>query len=882
MSNLERLGTALADRYRLERELGAGGMATVYLAHDLKHDRQVAIKVLRPELAAVIGAERFLSEIRTTANLQHPHILPLHDSGEADSFLFYVMPFIEGESLRDRLEREKQLPVADAVRIAAEVAGALDYAHRRGVIHRDIKPENILLHDGSALVADFGIALAVKQAGGARLTQTGMSIGTPAYMAPEQAMGEKTLDARADVYALGAMTYEMLAGEPPFTGPTMQAIVARVMTERPRPLAEARESVTPGVAAAVHRALQKLPADRWSSARDFGEALATGDLAHGDTRDVGPGRRTVGRPNALLGAAALLATVAAAWGWWRRPPAPELPPPSRLSVLTPGLGGASTSLLRQLALSPDGHTLMYAALSADGASQTMLRPLDAATATPMSDVPPSTAGYVFNWDGSEFLGMGLDRRVTRHAVRGGPTRALQLASNSDWTGFAAWAPDGTIWLSRSGRSSGLVHLVERDRLVLLGPQTAGFLMQQVLDDNRSALVVRGTQGAAYGDLGLVDLRSGASRRLLDLPVVEARYSSGFIVCVMQDGTLTAVPFDPATGRVTGEPVDVAKGVALTGTGNAQFAVSRNGTVAYVPEQPRSLVLVDRLGSARNATPEQRNFHAPKFAPDGMRIATDFNSTDGRDVWVLTLADGLLARATFDRDGHDATWSPDGRSLTYVASVGAELDLRRTRIGSTSAPDSLLRARDLMTTGTWLPDGSALVTAATSLGANSGQDIGIVRNAGRGPIEPLVATPASEQYPAVSPDARWLAFSSDQSGREEVYVRPLGADGDQAQVSFSGGAEPVWAPDGRELFYRSEVPSPSLNVATVRAAGGTMQVTGRRVLFDARAYASATPHANYDIAPDGRSFVMVRLNPATEIVVLQNLPGLVRRLREGRQ
>ena len=218
-----------------------GGMATVYLAQDLKHDRKVAVKVLRPELAAVIGAERFLAEIKTTANLQHPHILAaLRLAATADGFLFYVMPFVEGESLRDRLDREKQLPVADAVRIATEVAGALDYAHRHGVIHRDIKPENILLHDGRALVADFGIALAASKAGGTRMTETGMSLGTPHYMSPEQAMGEREITARSDVYALGCVLYEMLTGEPPFTGPTAQAIVAKVMTDDPRPLTQLR------------------------------------------------------------------------------------------------------------------------------------------------------------------------------------------------------------------------------------------------------------------------------------------------------------------------------------------------------------------------------------------------------------------------------------------------------------------------------------------------------------------------------------------------------------------------------------------------------------------------------------------------------------------
>src|SRR5690242_10337999 len=250
-------------------------MATVYQAYDLKHDRKVAIKVLRPDLSAVIGAERFLREIKTIANLQHPHILGLIDSGEVNGTAYYVMPFVDGESLRDRLVREKQLPIPDALRIATEVAGALDYAHRHGVIHRDIKPENILLHDGSALVADFGIALAASKAGGTRMTETGRSLGTPTYMSPEQAMGEREITARSDVYALGCVTYEMLIGDPPFTGSTAQAVVARVLTEAPRPLLPQRHTIPPQVEAAVLKALEKLPADRFASAAQFAEALVS-------------------------------------------------------------------------------------------------------------------------------------------------------------------------------------------------------------------------------------------------------------------------------------------------------------------------------------------------------------------------------------------------------------------------------------------------------------------------------------------------------------------------------------------------------------------------------------------------------------------------------
>src|SRR6185436_16260375 len=254
MTTAASLALALADRYRIERELGQGGMATVYLAHDLRHDRDVAIKVLHPDLGAALGADRFLAEIKTTAKLQHPHILPLLDSGSADGLLWYAMPYVEGETLRGRLQRETQLPIADAVRLATEVAGALEYAHRHGVVHRDIKPENILLQDGSALVADFGIALAVQEAGGERMTQTGMSLGTPQYMSPEQAMGQRVIDARSDIYALGAVTYEMLIGEPPFTGPSAQAIVAKVITESPREMTGQRRSVPPHVASAVGHA----------------------------------------------------------------------------------------------------------------------------------------------------------------------------------------------------------------------------------------------------------------------------------------------------------------------------------------------------------------------------------------------------------------------------------------------------------------------------------------------------------------------------------------------------------------------------------------------------------------------------------------------------
>ncbi len=269
---LENLTNALADRYRIERELGSGGMATVYLAHDLRHDRKVAVKVLRPDLAAVIGAERFLNEIRVTAKLQHPHILPLHDSGEAGGedglgmppFLYYVMPYVEGESLRAKLNREKQLSIQETVAIATAVASALDYAHRNDVIHRDIKPENILINEGQPVVTDFGIALAVSAAGGTRITETGLSLGTPHYMSPEQATADRKLTGRTDLYSLACVTYEMLTGEPPYTGATTQAVVAKIMTAPIPDVRTVRDNVPERVARAVERALAKVPGDRFN------------------------------------------------------------------------------------------------------------------------------------------------------------------------------------------------------------------------------------------------------------------------------------------------------------------------------------------------------------------------------------------------------------------------------------------------------------------------------------------------------------------------------------------------------------------------------------------------------------------------------------------
>ena len=374
-------------------------MATVYLAHDLKHDRDVAIKVLHPDLGAALGGERFLSEIRTTARLQHPHILPLLDSGDADGLLYYVMPLVTGETLRARLERERQLPIDDALRIAREAADALGYAHGLGVIHRDIKPENILLQGGHALVADFGIALAVQIAGSARMTQTGLSLGTPQYMSPEQAMGERAIDARSDIYSLAAVTYEMIAGDPPFTGSSVQAIVAKVMSERPTPLSTLRDTVPPGVEHAVLTALAKLPADRFATAAEFATAVSDTSRARAVGSIASPGEdqrvTRLRRLSVALGAAALVAALAAAWAWTRAAP-PSAQQVTRVSLALPASQWPQPQYFgSSIALSPDGSRLAYVGPSPTaGAGQVWIRALDALEATP---VPGTAEALTAEW-----------------------------------------------------------------------------------------------------------------------------------------------------------------------------------------------------------------------------------------------------------------------------------------------------------------------------------------------------------------------------------------------------------------------------------------------------------------------------------------------------
>ena len=460
------LQAALSAHYGLERELGRGGMATVYLARDLRHRRQVAIKVLHPEIAAMLGPDRFLREIELTASLQHPHILALFDSGavpvgesgrgEGTALLYYVMPFVDGETLRARLDRERQLPVDAAVQLAREMADALAYAHAHGVIHRDVKPENVLLQGGHALVADFGVALAVQHAGGGRMTQTGISLGTPQYMAPEQATGEKTVDHRADVYSLGVVLYEMLAGAPPFTAPTVQGVVARLLTEEPARVETRRRAVPLHVADAVHRALEKLPADRFESAGAFAMAVSAPDAGHvpiarrAGSRGMGMQRFRRLHPMVATVAAvtALAAAAAAGWAIGRASPSQSVATAARGPVrflIEPDSGyflGSGSSWYSAPVIAPDGQTVVYAAsgprgarLYARGVGDLTSRPLNGTEGGDWPFFSPNG-----EWVG--FVSRGTIRKVRLDG--GSPVIVGEIPSTTGFLFSPSWMPDDEI------------------------------------------------------------------------------------------------------------------------------------------------------------------------------------------------------------------------------------------------------------------------------------------------------------------------------------------------------------------------------------------------------------------------------------------------------
>ncbi len=894
---LTRLSDALADRYRLERELGQGGMATVYLAQDIKHRRKVALKVLKPELGAVLGVERFLAEIQVTANLQHPNLLPLFDSGEADGLLFYVMPFVEGETLRARLDREKQLPVDEAVRLAVAIAGALDYAHKNGVIHRDLKPENILLQAAQPVIADFGIALAVSNAGGARVTQTGLSLGTPQYMSPEQATGDRVIDARTDVYSLGAMTYEMLAGEPPHLGSTAQALIAKLMTEEVRPITVLRKSVPPHVDAAVRRALEKLAADRFSTAGEFAQALTgarpfiwpTGTMPAG-MASTGVGAAATlgmsGRTRALVGALALLAVAGvSAAAWLASRPVPE-PVAARFALALPDSVHVGMAVGTKVAISRDGSRIAILGLEKRGGSLALyLRRADDPVARLVRGSEQLGFGYTprFSPDG-EWLIIATAAGVRKVPAAGGTAQTISQSGSAP-----SWGDGGTVVFVRAGQLW-IGDAEGRDARLLAAPDSAAGVYRlkwpHILPGAEYALVVldRAIGGNLVDSLrlGVVSLRDGS---VSDLGVAgtDAQYSAtGHIVYGRAGGLVFAAPFSLAKRALTGPATLVLEDVWQGTEGATSFAVSDNGTLVYQRSSASGgdhmLLRVDAEGRTRQIPAPLDTYWSPQLSPNGQRLAVGTASSQGGTVWLVDMATG--AREQLGPEAEMAMrpeWTRDGtRVLLIRESRWREVVARSW---NRSSPDQVL-LRDT-TNSLWEiavgPGGSPAVLRMRREGLSD--DLFVAPVDSLGALRSFLATAASERSAAISSDGQRLAYASNESGILEVYVQPFPGPGGRVQVSVGGGSEPIWSNAGSTLFYRG----PS-SVMRAELAGIPLQVQRRDTLFRdtfLRDEYGRSAHRNWDVFPGDREFLMIVAGGATgsELFAVVNWPQL-RTIRSG--
>jgi serine/threonine-protein kinase len=855
---VERLNAALTGRYHVERELGEGGMAKVYLATDLRHNRNVAVKVLKPELAAVVGAERFLAEIQTTANLQHPHILPLYDSGEAGGFLFYVMPYVEGETLRDRLDREKQLPVDEAVRVAVAVAQALDYAHKHGVVHRDIKPANILMQAGQPVVGDFGIALAVGAASGARLTETGLSVGTPYYMSPEQATGDQVVGPPSDIYALGAVLYELLTGDPPYMGSTAQAVLGKILQGGPVSATAIRRSIPPNVDAAIRKALEKLPADRFTEAVGFAKALQDPTFRHSeDATSAGAARSGRAWQVAAVAAGGLAILFAAAALQARSRPAPAA---SIQRFAEPFLEGEEPAFLGTAGfdLSPDGTMLVYRHNPGDG-QILMVRRWDELSATPVRETQGASNPAV-SFDGLE-IAFQQANEIKVLALAGGPVRSLGPGT------LPEWGDDGYVYASAD---SGAIRVPAaggaREYISRFGQGENQHVVFDLLPGGRKALLQVGSIDGTVRMRGL-DMVSGDTTEL-GMGGAPRYLPSGHLVygtVVDGNGVMMAVRFDPDEMRMVGTPVAVLEGItaaSLSDDGTLFYSLGALG--ADVNTQLVQLVWVTREGAI---TPVDSSWTFQRggadvgwsISEDGSMVALRERTADGNDIWIKRLDDGPRSRLTFGGfEERMPEWVPGTSDLSFLSTRGGGLDVWSQPADGTREAELVLDFERDIATVEWSPDRTwLLMRTGGPAGSEGNRDIYAFRPGVDSAAVPLLADPGYDEInPAISPDGRFLAYQTTETDRHEVYVRPFpDVRAGRWQVSVAGGRAPMWSQDGRELFFAG--PANEVMVVEVEQGAGFRHTPPRVLLSPIQgAISGDITGPNYDIAPDGR-FLMGR-------------------------
>jgi serine/threonine-protein kinase len=846
----ERLGT-----YEILKPIGAGGMGEVYQARDTRLGRTVAIKVLpshlrsRPELR-----ERFEREARTIAGLNHPHICTLYDVGHQNGTDYLVLEHLEGETLAERLAKGP-LPLDRVLDYAVEISDALDKAHRKGITHRDLKPANIMLTKSGAKLLDFGVAKLREEAespseesptvAGARpLTGEGTIVGTLHYMAPEQVEGRVAdIDSRTDVFAFGAVVYEMVTGKKAFEGSSQASVIVKILQhDPPQPISPA------SLDRLVKVCLAKDPDARWQTATDVCRELKwiKDSVARSEKPSPQPSRRIM-----PWVAAGMMSAAAGVVVWMLKPVPTELV--SRLAINLPP--GQRLAAMEQpaIAISPDGKNLVYVAIDSSTPQQLYLRPLDSLEARRIAGTEGAMSPF-FSPDG-RWVGFFAGGKLKKVSLDGGP--AAVLADGSPFGG-ASWSGQGTLafqakqalqQVSQEGGTPQPLTQAAKANIFHRWPQ---FL------PGGTAVLFSGSQVQAAWTNADVSVQrvGGGEPTTLARGATQPRYAATGHLLYAQGGTLMAAPLDVSRLVVTGPAVRGLEGVMQsTGTGSAQYSVSTTGTLVYVAGgmvgTDARLAWVRRDGEEQLLPAPPRMYQFPRVAPDGRRIAVSIADQESQ-IWVYDASRDTLNRLTFEGNANQLmVWSPDGRRIAFRSYREGHFNLSMQAGDGSSAVESLSSpSENNVAPSSFSPDGQLLAFMEQT--PETWRDIWVLNLADRKAL-PFLKTPNEESAPRFSPNGQWLAYSSDESGRREIYVQRYPGPGGRRQISFEGGQEPVWNPNGRELFYRggNKVMAVEIETELDFSAGNP------RVLFEGRYLLTTGSFPFYDVSPDGERFLMLK-------------------------
>jgi eukaryotic-like serine/threonine-protein kinase len=886
--------------YEILSAIGAGGMGEVYRARDTRLKRDVALKILPDHLSDRAELrERFEREARTIASLNHPHICTLYDIGHQDGTDFLVMEYLEGETLAQRLLKGP-LPLDQVLQYAIEIADALDKAHRKGITHRDLKPGNIMLTKSGTKLLDFGLAKLKQEVAPANvqlsqlptandpLTAQGTIVGTLQYMAPEQLEG-KAVDARTDIFAFGAVVYEMATGKEAFDGKTSASVMAKILEVDPPSMSSLQPMTPPALDRLVKKCLAKEPEKRWQAASDVCDELKW--IAAGDALPVAPakGIRAFGRRAALFVAVSgFVATVIVALTVWNLRSVPASPVSRSMFALPPG---EQLARLDQpaVALSPDGKHMVYVA-SRGGVQQLYQRSMDSFETRPIPGTEGGT-GPFFSPD-SQWVAFFAENELRKVSIGGGAPVTL---CNAQGTNGGAWGSNDMIALETGGFGNAHLSVVPAaggtpQPLTPVDLQKDGVFLQawpDFLPDAKVVLfeAINNPISSAQTQLFLYVLKTG-ELRVLAQGGMRPRYAASGHLVYAQGGTLMAVPFDVGRLELKGTPVPVVDGVMeFVGNGSAQYSFSDNGTLAYIPGAnlgtQSKLVWVDRKGAEQTLGAPAHTYAWPRVSPDGTRVVVEIGESGGQ-LWIYELGRDTLTRLTFDGTGNNnPAWTPDGKRVAFTS--GAPGNVFWESADGSGKAERLTTSPHRQIPNSWSQDGPTLAFVENNPTVG-GQQIWTLRAGEREPK--LFLQSVSHQVrmtaPKFSPDGRWLAYASDESGRFEIYLQPYPEPGGKRQVSTDGGTEPVWNPKGRELFYRHGDEMMAVDVTTQPsfAAGKP------RVLFQGH-YMTVASIPDYDVSADGQHFLMLKADeqaqtPAQINVVLNWFEELKQKVPAGKK